>query len=150
MHDVPHLAEPSLGELLTAVIGFIRRQFPIILAVLPLTIGLAAVYLFMTPPLYKGETKIIFDASKVQIFKQSILEDPAILAAMDSQTEISNPIFVVWHDIALSPWDYLAFFGIWLASARARYPDHEGGDLDREPVPFASCAAFGHARRWAS
>lgn len=88
MHDVPHLAEPSLGELFTAAIGFIRRQFPIILAVLPLTIGLAVFYLFVTPPLYKGETKIIFDASKVQIFKQSILEDPAILAAMDSQTEI--------------------------------------------------------------
>ena len=29
----------------------------------------------------------------------------------------SNPIFVVWHDIALSPSDYLAFFGVGLASA---------------------------------
>ncbi len=29
----------------------------------------------------------------------------------------SNPIFVVWHDIALSPSDYLAFFGLGLASA---------------------------------
>jgi chloride channel protein, CIC family len=29
----------------------------------------------------------------------------------------SNPIFVVWHDIALSPRDYLAFFGLGLASA---------------------------------
>jgi len=29
----------------------------------------------------------------------------------------SNPIFVVWHDIALSGSDYLAFFGVGLASA---------------------------------
>ncbi len=29
----------------------------------------------------------------------------------------SNPIFVVWHDIALAPSDYLAFFGLGLASA---------------------------------
>jgi chloride channel protein, CIC family len=29
----------------------------------------------------------------------------------------SNPIFVVWHDIALSPSDYFVFFGLGLASA---------------------------------
>ncbi len=29
----------------------------------------------------------------------------------------SNPIFVVWHDIALTPPDYLAFFGMGLAAA---------------------------------
>jgi CIC family chloride channel protein len=29
----------------------------------------------------------------------------------------SNPIFVVWHDIVLLPSDYLAFFGLGLASA---------------------------------
>jgi CIC family chloride channel protein len=29
----------------------------------------------------------------------------------------SNPIFVVWHDIAITPPDYLAFFGVGLASA---------------------------------
>jgi chloride channel protein, CIC family len=29
----------------------------------------------------------------------------------------SNPIFVVWHEIALSPSDYLAFFGVGLAAA---------------------------------
>ena len=29
----------------------------------------------------------------------------------------SNPIFVVWHDIALAPSDYLAFFGLGLAAA---------------------------------
>jgi chloride channel protein, CIC family len=29
----------------------------------------------------------------------------------------SNPIFVVWHDISLSPSDYFAFFGLGLASA---------------------------------
>ena len=27
----------------------------------------------------------------------------------------SNPIFVVWHDVTLSPADYIAFFGMVLA-----------------------------------
>ena len=57
----------------------------------------------------------------------------------------SNPIFVVWHDIALSGSDYLAFFGVGLACGRARHPDHERGDLDRDPVSPAGGAALGAA-----
>ena len=63
-HDVPYSAQPSLADLFAKVIGFIRRQFPIVLSVVPLTIGLAAVYLFTTPPLYSAQARIMIDTGK--------------------------------------------------------------------------------------
>jgi polysaccharide biosynthesis transport protein len=88
-YDVPYSAEPSLADLFTKVIGFIRRELLIVLSVVPLTIGLAAVYLFTTPPFYSAVSKMIIDTGKIQVFKQSILgEDPVSAAMMDSQLEI--------------------------------------------------------------
>jgi succinoglycan biosynthesis transport protein ExoP len=85
-HDVPYSAQPSSAELFGKVIGFIRRQFPIVLSVVPLTVGLAAVYLFTTPPLYSAQAVIMIDTGKVQLFQQSILGDNPVV--MDSQLEI--------------------------------------------------------------
>ena len=88
-HDVPYSAQPSLADLFATVIGFIRRQFLVVLSVVPLTIGLAAVYLFTTPPLYSAQARMMIDTGKVQVFKQSILgDDPVNSAMMDSQIEI--------------------------------------------------------------
>ena len=88
-HDVPYSAELSAADLLAKVIGFIHRQFPVILSVVLLTIGLAAVYIFTTPPLYSAEARMMFDTGKVQLFEHSILgQDPVNSAMMDSQLEI--------------------------------------------------------------
>ena len=88
-HDVPYSAELSAADLFAKVIGFIRRQFPVILSVVLLTIGLAAVYIFTTPPLYSAEARMMFDTGKVQLFEHSILgQDPVNSAMMDSQLEI--------------------------------------------------------------
>jgi succinoglycan biosynthesis transport protein ExoP len=88
-HDVPYSAQPSLADLFVAVIGFIRRQFPIVLSVLLLTIGLAAIYLFTTPPLYSAKAKLMIDTQKVQVLRQSVLpDDPVSWVVMDSQLEI--------------------------------------------------------------
>jgi uncharacterized protein involved in exopolysaccharide biosynthesis len=76
-HDVPYSVQPSLTDLYTTVIGFLRRQFLVILWGVLLTIALAAVYLFMTPPLYSAQPKLMIDTGRVQVLKQSILsEDP--------------------------------------------------------------------------
>ena len=63
-HDVPFPAEPSIADHLAKLIGFIRRQFPIILSILPLTVGLAVAYLFTTPPRYTAEARILIDTGK--------------------------------------------------------------------------------------
>jgi succinoglycan biosynthesis transport protein ExoP len=86
--EVPS-SELSLADLLTNVLGFIRRQFLIILSVLPLTVGLAVFYLNKTPPSYYAHGAILLDTEKVQVFKQSVLgENPISMAIVDSQIEI--------------------------------------------------------------
>ena len=80
--------DQSFAELFFTALGFVRRQLFVILSIVPLAIGLAVVYLSVTPPLYTGTARIIIDTSKVQLFKQSILEAPANSAMMDSQIEI--------------------------------------------------------------
>jgi succinoglycan biosynthesis transport protein ExoP len=78
---------PSFAELFFTL-GFVRRQLLVILSLVLLAIGLAVVYLYVTPPVYKGVARILIDTSKVQVFKQSILEGPADAAMMDSQIEV--------------------------------------------------------------
>ena len=87
--DVPFSAEPSLAEHLGTGIRFIRRQFPVIFSVLPLTVGLAVVYLYTTPPRYTAEAKIFIDTGKIQVSNQPIFgESPVNSAIIDSQSEI--------------------------------------------------------------
>ena len=79
----------SSAELFAFYVGFIRRQFLVVLFVMLLTIVLAAVYLLTTPPLYTGHAKIMIDPGKVQLFQHSIFGDDPINAQMvDSQIEI--------------------------------------------------------------
>ena len=88
--DIQHLRQPSLADQFDTVIGFIRRQFPVALSAMPLAIGLAAVYLFTTPPLYSAKARMMIDTQKPQVLRQSILPDepPLSLAMMESQLEI--------------------------------------------------------------
>ena len=79
---------PSFAELFFTALGFVRRHLLAILSLVLLAIGLAVVYLNVTPPVYKGVARLIIDTNKVQVFKQSILEGPADAAMMDSQIEI--------------------------------------------------------------
>ena len=80
--DAPHSTELSQAELFFAATGFIRRQILVILSVVPLTVGLAVVYLLTTPPLYTGRAGIIIETEKVQVFKASILGDDLVNSAM--------------------------------------------------------------------
>ena len=87
-HDVPYSAQLSLTDLSAALFGFIRRQFLVVLSVALLTIGLAAVYLFTTPPLYSAQTELMLDTGRIQVVKQSILGDDLNWQMIDSQIEI--------------------------------------------------------------
>ena len=61
----------SLAEHYTFFLALVRQQFPVMLFVLLLTIGLGAVYLFTTPPKYTGTAELIIDTHKLQLFQQS-------------------------------------------------------------------------------
>jgi polysaccharide biosynthesis transport protein len=87
--DVQYSVQPPLTDLYATVIGFVRRQFAVVLLAVLLMIGLAAVYLFTTPPLYSAQAKLMIDTGKVQVLKQSILSDnPFSFPLIDSQIEI--------------------------------------------------------------
>jgi succinoglycan biosynthesis transport protein ExoP len=88
-HDAPFAMEPSLADFIAIGIGFLRRQFPIIISVMPLTIGLAVAYLYNTQPLYTAQAKILIDTGKVQVVGQPIFGDNPISGAIvDSQIEL--------------------------------------------------------------
>jgi len=80
----------ALVEVLESFAGFVRRQFPVILFVLLLTLAVVAVFLFATPPRYAAQAKLIIDSRKVQLFQQqSVLgEIPVESATVESQIEI--------------------------------------------------------------
>jgi succinoglycan biosynthesis transport protein ExoP len=87
--DAPFLSEPSLAEYLAIGISFLRRQLPIILSILPLTVGLAVAYLYTTHPIYTAQAKILIDTGKIQVVSQPVFGDnPMSGAFIDSQIEI--------------------------------------------------------------
>jgi succinoglycan biosynthesis transport protein ExoP len=88
-HDVPHSVQTSFTDVYPALIGFIRRQFLVVLSAVPVTIGLAAVYLYITPPLYSAQSKLLIDTGgRIQVLKQPIIGDDFNWQAFDSQIEI--------------------------------------------------------------
>ena len=89
IHDLSPSPQSSPAEMLALGAGFVRRQFLVILSVLPLTVGLAIAYLYTTPPLYTAKASLLIDTGKVQVFKQSVLGDSPLISWMvDSQLEI--------------------------------------------------------------
>jgi succinoglycan biosynthesis transport protein ExoP len=78
------------AELLGSCVGFIRRQYGVILFVLSLCIALAAVYVYTAPPRYSALAKMIIDSRRVQLFQQqAVVGDVATDAAqIESQVEI--------------------------------------------------------------
>ena len=80
----------SLDELFKIFTSFLHRQYPVIVVAFLLTMALAAVYLFTTPPSFTAFAKLLIDSRKVQLFQQqSVLGDiSADPGSVDSQVEI--------------------------------------------------------------
>ena len=94
----PELISPA--ELYAAVIGFVRRRFPVIAFTIVLMLALATVYIVTTPPRFTGHAVLMIDTHKSQVFQQqqSPLGDlPIDSATVDTQIEILNS-----ENIALS------------------------------------------------
>jgi polysaccharide biosynthesis transport protein len=77
-------------DLLRLFIGFVRRQFAVILFVAILAISLGVIYVVTARPTYTAEAQLLIDARKVQMFQQqSILGDaPIDVAEVESQVQI--------------------------------------------------------------
>jgi polysaccharide biosynthesis transport protein len=80
----------TLAEFYVAAVGFLRRQFSVIMSALLVSLLLGAVYIFASPAIYTGRATLIVDASKTQLFQsqQSRGSLPVISAIVDTQIQI--------------------------------------------------------------
>src|SRR5215472_12160016 len=97
----------SLEELFKIFAGFLHRQYPVIIVASLLTVALATVYLFTTPPSFTALAKLMIDTRKVQLFQQqSVLGDaPPDTLLVDSQVEVlqsENVALAVIKDLHLT------------------------------------------------
>src|SRR5438105_272143 len=88
LDEAPRFATPS--ETLEYFLGFMRRQYPIVVFAVVFTISLGAIYALTTPPSYTATATMIIDTRKVQLFQQQSLftEVPIDAPAVESQVEI--------------------------------------------------------------
>jgi polysaccharide biosynthesis transport protein len=105
---------PSPAEVFATYADFVRRQIPLIVAVMLLAVALGVVYSLTTPPSYTANAKLSLDSRKVQVFQQpSIVGDPAFNTGMvDSQVETlksENISLAVIKDLKL--WEDAEFTG---------------------------------------
>ena len=88
--DVPTSEFVSPAELYATLIGFIRRQYFVIIAAIVVTLALGAIYIFTSPPHFTGHAVLLIDTHKTQLFQpQSPLgELPIDSDTVDTQIEI--------------------------------------------------------------
>src|SRR4051812_37306216 len=53
--------EAGAGEFINFAVGFLRRQYVVIVFVAALALAAGATYLRVTPPTYKGQVKVLFN-----------------------------------------------------------------------------------------
>ena len=85
------LREISFKELIENVDGFIRRQYPIFLFVIGLSLVLGLLYVFTAPARYTAHAMLMIDSSKARAFEQqqATIADAAIDAAqVETQVEV--------------------------------------------------------------
>lgn len=80
----------SGAETLQLFVSFVRRQFPVIVFCLLLTVALGGIYIITARPSFTAQAQLLIDARKVQVFQQqSILGDiPIDTAQVESQVEV--------------------------------------------------------------
>jgi exopolysaccharide transport family protein len=80
----------GMGDLVNFVLGFLRRQFLVIILAAALAAGIALVYLRFTPPTYTAQVQILLANTKAQfVQQQSLLAEPAFdLSQIETQLQI--------------------------------------------------------------
>jgi succinoglycan biosynthesis transport protein ExoP len=86
----PLLGEGGVDEIINFAWGFLRRQYPIIVFCVLLTVAAGAIYLHTRIPKFTAHATMIIDMRKNQFLQeQSILADaPTDLAGVESQVQI--------------------------------------------------------------
>jgi len=83
--------ENGIGEAVNFALGFLRRQYWVIIFTAVLAGAASAIYLRITPPVYTAQVKVLFGNPKAQfVQQQSVLaaDTPVDSAQLDSQIQI--------------------------------------------------------------
>src|SRR5262245_44285545 len=100
--------EGGFGESIDFVLGFLRRQYMIILSFTLVAVGVGAVYLSVPPPTYTARAKLIIGTQRAQfVQQQSIFTDgPIDSSQLESQLQILQS-----KDLASSVLEKLGLIG---------------------------------------
>ncbi len=83
--------ENGIGEAVNFALGFLRRQYWVIIFTAVLALAASAIYLRITPPVYTAEVKVLFGNPKAQfVQQQSVLaaDTPVDSPQLESQIQI--------------------------------------------------------------
>ena len=81
----------SLSGLLDRLIGLVRRQFPLLVVIIPFTMALGVVYLMTTPATYMAHAKLLIDSSRVRAAQQrqvGFVDIPIDTTEVETQVEV--------------------------------------------------------------
>jgi succinoglycan biosynthesis transport protein ExoP len=80
----------GMGDVINFALGFLRRQYLVIIFATMLALAASAIYLQITPPTYTAQVKVLFGNPKAQfIQQQSVLaEPPTDVSQIESQIQI--------------------------------------------------------------
>jgi succinoglycan biosynthesis transport protein ExoP len=100
-------ADGSASQTLTSYLDIVRRQFPMMVAIVSACLIVALLYLFTAAPQFTSTASMVIDTRKVQLFQQqSMLGDVAIdSATVETQVEIlksENISLAVIRDLRLT------------------------------------------------
>ena len=80
---------PSPADTFKSILDFTRRQYPVIVFAMAVSLALGLLYVLTTPPSFTASTTMMIDTKKVQLFQQTMLSDlPIDQSTVESQVEI--------------------------------------------------------------
>ena len=82
--------DAGIGELIDFVLGFVRRQYIVMILTTALAMAACMVYLRITPPTYTAQVQILLGNSRAQfVQQQSLLAEPAVdLSQIETQLQV--------------------------------------------------------------
>jgi polysaccharide biosynthesis transport protein len=83
-----HIEGSSLSETLSTITGTIRRQLPIFLVVVALSVSFGLLYLLTSPSRFTATATMVIDTHKIQLFQQQSVVGDMPIDAGTVQTEV--------------------------------------------------------------
>jgi polysaccharide biosynthesis transport protein len=80
----------DIGDIVHFILGFARRQYPVMIIAASFALTMSIIYLRITPPSYTAQVQIVLGSPRAQfVQQQSLIADPAVdLGQIETQLQI--------------------------------------------------------------